>query len=177
MADKPPIETLEQHEWDAIIGTIVKRYHHLCGDDALISSEDLQQEAWIALLKAAKDYDPANERGAKLSTFAHQRIVYHLCGYITKKIGNKPTQVAEDPFDYTEGKVYVDETVEESDLVKTIFAAVEDEPYAHLLREHFIEELSYRKLAERHGCSHETIGTRINKLLGLLEKRLSKDNE
>ena len=174
MEDRPPIETLPQHEWDALIGSIVKRYYHLCGDDALIDREDLQQEAWIALLNATQDYDPEK---AKFSTFAHQRIRYHLCNYISQRIANKPTQVADDPFEYTQGTTFVDETVEQRDLVDTIFGKVAGEQHAHLLRDHFLGGLTYRTLATMYSCSHETIRARIDKLLGVLEKRLSKDND
>lgn len=174
------IETLPPQEWDALIGEVLKRYRHLCGDDALIDNEDLQQEAWIALLKASQDYDP-NKR-TKFTTFAYDRIRYHLCGYITKRLENKPTQIAEDPFDYIDQcdikkTSYRDQSIEQRDLVRTIFGAIADEQHAHLLQEHFVRGLSYRKLATMYQCSHETIGTRINRLLALLEKRLDKNNE
>jgi RNA polymerase sigma factor (sigma-70 family) len=178
MVDKSPIETLPQHEWDAFIGSIVKRYQGLYTDDALINREDLQQEAWIALLKATQEYDP--EKGTKFTTFAHDCIRYHLYDFVSRRTLKKPTQVNKDPFDTEfdiEGREPpVGEAIKEHDLVSTIFNAISHEEHAHLLREHFIDDRSYRVLAKKYGVSHETIGTRIHKLLAMLEKRIDKSN-
>jgi hypothetical protein len=47
-----PLDSIPQNEWDAIIISILKPFLPLCARDTLITPEDLQQEAWIGLLRA-----------------------------------------------------------------------------------------------------------------------------
>lgn len=167
-----PIDDLPQNEWDALILSILRPFIPLCSKDALISIEDLQQEAWIALLAASKRFDP---RLAKFSTYAYHYIRGHVMRYVRKKTNNKPTQVSDDPID-VDNRGYTDDHIERNDFMSTIMDSVSDQEHANLLVEHYVYGLSFRKMAKNHGVSHETIASRVNKLLDLLQIRLSHEN-
>ena len=167
-----PINDLPQNEWDALILSILKPFVSLCSKDALVSVEDLQQEAWIALLAASQRFDP---RLAKFTTYAYHYIRGHVMRYIRKKTSNKPTQVIDDPIDVDE-RGYTDDHIERDDCMSVIMSNVSDQQHAELLVEHFVYGLSFRKMAKNHGVSHETIASRVNKLLDLLHIRMSHEN-
>lgn len=167
-----PIDLLPKNEWDALIISILKPMYSLCSKDMLVSPEDLQQEAWIGLLRAAERYDPGK---AKFTTFAYSYIRGHVMRYVAKRTINKPNQIDLDEFD-TDDQSYIDDSSEKHDTMYTIFSKVSNEKYFDLLVEHFIYDKSFRKIAKERGVSHETIATRVNKLLDLLEIRLNPKN-
>jgi len=167
-----PLDSIPKNEWDRLIISIVKPFYPLCRKDSTLSPEDLQQEAWIALLKACERYDPNK---AKITTFAYHYIRGSVMGYIAKHTKNKLDQSDEDPADL-EHKTYTDESVETTDLMRTMLEMVEHEEHADLLREHFINNKSFRQIAKARGVSHETIANRIHKLLDMLQIRLKHVN-
>lgn len=167
-----PLESIPHNEWDRLIISIIKPFYPLCRRDSTLSPEDLQQEAWIALLRACERYDP---KKAKLTTFAYHYIRGSVMTYIAKHTRNKPYQVDEDSLDLDYNS-YTDSTVENGDLMKTMLQMVEGEEHADLLVEHFVHNKSFRQLAKERGVSHEAIANRVHKLLDLLQSRLSHEN-
>ncbi len=167
-----PLDSLPQNEWDALILSILTPLLPLCNIDALITTEDLQQEAWIGLLAACDRYDA---RKAKFVTYAYHYIRGHCMRYILKKTRNKPTQVNADPVD-VDPRGYYDHKVERQDMMATILTKVKDEKHADLLVEHFVNNKSFRFIAKERGVSHETIAMRVNKLLDMLHIRLNHEN-
>jgi RNA polymerase sigma factor (sigma-70 family) len=170
-----PLNNVAQHEWERIIESIVKRYAQFADSDALLAYEDLKQEAWVGLLHSCDRYDP--KEGTKFTTFAHDMIRFHLCRFITRrKLEYRPNQVQIEALDVIDAKGYIDNSVENADVLSAILEAVKGEPYVHLLIEHFIKGMSYRALEAKHGMSHANIGNKINALLRRLEKRVSYQN-
>ena len=159
-----PLASIPQNEWDRLIISIIKPFYPLCRKDSTLSPEDLQQEAWIALLKACERYDP---KKAKLTTFAYHYIRGSVMCYIAKHTKNKPEQSDEDPADL-EHKSYTDDSVETTDLMRTMLETIAQEEHADLLQEHFVQNKSFRQLAKERGVSHEAVANPIHKLLGLL---------
>jgi RNA polymerase sigma factor (sigma-70 family) len=169
-----PLESVPQNEWNKIIGSIIKKYLPFCHDDALITSQDLEQEAWVGLLECCERYDP--EAGTRFTTFAYGSIRFHLCRFLTKrKLPQKPSHVDLD-FELLEEHSYIDMDVENADVIRTIMAMVKGYQYSSLLIEHFIEGKSYRELGTKHGISRGTIANKIRALLEVLEERMSPHN-
>lgn len=172
------LDSIPQNEWDRLIYSILKPFYSFCKNDALITPEDLNQEAWIGLLAACDRYDPTK---AKFVTYAYHYIRGHIMRYISKKTQNKPDMVAtEDTTECqhmfcTQSETLIKD-IERKDLSDTIFAKVKNEEHTHLLIEHFIYNKSFRQLAEEHNVSYETIRVRIQKLLDLLDVRLQHEN-
>lgn len=167
-----PLDSIPANEWDAIILSIITPLLSLCNRDTLITVQDLQQEAWIGLLRACDKYDPSR---AKFTTFAYTYIRGHVMRYITKVTRNKPNQIDEDAAIIDDRK-YEETSIEQEDLMHAVFGLVADEKHAHLLREHFILGKSFRQIARETNVSHVAIANRVNKMLDLLESRLSHEN-
>jgi RNA polymerase sigma factor (sigma-70 family) len=167
-----PLDSIPRNEWDAIILSIIQPFIPWCSRDTLITVDDLQQEAWIGLLRACERYDA---KRAKFTTFAYSYIRGHVMRYITKMTRNKPYQVNED-ITIIDEREYEDDTAEKHDFMTTVFGLVADQKYVELLHEHFVNNKSFRQIARETNVSHVSIANRVNKLLDLLQTRLSHEN-
>jgi len=166
-----PIDSLKKNEWDALIISILKPMYKFCRKDALIAPQDLQQEAWIALLLACERYDPSK---ASIVTFAYHYIRGHLMRYIARRTKRSLSQLED------ESKLldicYKGDTGEDRDIMEVIMKHTSDQKHAHLLVEHFVRGKSLRQIASEQKISHGTVAIRIKKLLNLLTLRLNHEN-
>lgn len=167
-----PIDNLKKNEWDRFIFNILKRFLCFCSKDTLITREDLEQEAWIALMVAAEKYD---ESKSKFTTFAYIYINGYLLTYVGKKTKNKPGQVDETP-SMVDIKSYEDNSAENNDFMSTVLSLVEDEESKNLLIDHFVNNKSYRYLADKYKISRGTVSNRINDTLSSLKQKLNNEN-
>lgn len=167
------IQSLSQTEWDKLISSILKPFIFCTYKDPLISVEDLHQEAWIALLKAAEKFNPS--KSTKFSTFAYHYIHGRILRYIMQKSKLNDFKENQD-IDQLEESGYEDNAFESSDTVKTIMSLIKDEEHSDLLIEHIMKDKSYRTIAKERGLSHQCIALRINKLKKILRARLNNEN-
>lgn len=165
-----PLNEVPQSEWDALIYSILKPFLVYIKKDPLISREDLEGEAWVALLSASKTYDASK---AKFTTYAYCHILGRIRRYIREKT-RLDGRIDIEPIEVEQG--YVDKTVEDTELKNTMLDAIANEPYAHFVIEHYIHGKSFRKIAKEYGISHQGVAMHVEKLLQLLEKRLSHEN-
>ena len=173
-----PLEQMPHNEWDKFIYKILQKFRPLCRYDALIDEDDLRQEAWVSLLKAAESYDPA--RGALFSTYAWIYVKGGLCRFVTRRLSNKPVMTDIDVMPVTDYRMEsgaLGETgVDNRDMVNIMFDIIADQQYSPLLIEHFVDGKTFRQMAKEHGVSHETINIRIKKLMTIITKRLEYEN-
>jgi len=169
MNDKT-LGSLPKCEWDALISSIIRPFLVYARKDPLITYEDLEQEAWVGLLSAVKNYDSTK---AKFTTFAYLYMRGRMLRYILER-----TRISDNrlELDATLEPGYVDNSLEESELMDSIFSAVAEEPNAHFLIEYYVKGKSFRKIAESSDISHQGVATHIKRLVRLLEKRLSHEN-
>lgn len=166
-----PLKSLPQSEWDALISSILRPFLVYSKTDPLITFDDLQQEAWVALLNAAENYDPTK---AKFTTYAYYYIRGRILRYILEKTRLSPQRIDAEPVDVEPG--YIDPSFNDIEMMKSILGAVADEPYANLLIEHYVNDKSFRTIAKECGLSHQGVAMHVNRLVGLLEKRMSHEN-
>ena len=166
-----PLDSLPQSEWDALISSILRPFLGFAKKDPLISYEDLEQEAWVGLLSAAKNYDSTK---AKFTTYAYHYIRGRILRYVLEKTRLSPGRTETDPAQVEQG--YIDNTLEESELMSSILGAVANEPHANFLIEHYVHGKSFRKIAKTSGMSHQGVAIHIKRLVNLLEKRLNCEN-
>lgn len=167
-----PIDSLPQSEWDALISSILQPFLTYIEKDPLISYEDLRQEAWIGLLNAAKNYDPNIK--AKFSTYAYYYIRGNILHYIRIKTRLSPQRLDEDCQNIEVG--YIDNSLENSELIDSIFRVISNEPNVDLLVEYYINGKTYRKIAKENDMSHQCVAMHIKRLRNLLSKRLKHEN-
>lgn len=166
-----PLDSLPQSEWDALISSILRPFLMYAKNDPLVTYEDLEQEAWVGLLSAAKNYDSTK---AKFTTYAYLYIRGRILRYVLQKTRLSTRRTNADPTEVESG--YIDNTLEDSELMGSIFGAIAKEPNAHFLIEHFIKGKSFRKIAKSNGISHQGVAIHVKRLIELLGKRLSHEN-
>jgi len=167
------INTLPETEWDKIIKKIISPFNTFVIKDALLDRDDLKQEAWISLLNAVDKYDPSK---GKFVTFAYNHIRWGIIRYIKQKTSNKPHQFHDDELLEQEDTEDFENNIERRDLVSTIMSVLSDQKHTELLIEYFVHNKSLRRIATEYDVCHETVKSRIKKLLCTLEKRLSHNN-
>lgn len=163
-----PIESISMDEWGKFIGGIIRPFSKFCHNNAMISREDLEQEAWLSLLYAAKKFDVS--RGAKFTTYAYYNIRGAILRYITKKIRYY------DYLDESNDFSYIDEMLDKEDFIRVTTNLLNDQKHAYLLEEYFIKNKPYREIAKEQNVSHQLIFNRITKLVELLRLRLNEQN-
>ena len=172
MKDKNPLDSLPHDEWDKFIGSIIKTFMSHYKRDVMITSPDMAQEAWIALIYASRNYD--SRKGVKFTTYAYYYVRGRILRYILEKTRLSQGRIEVDPCDIEFG--YIDTTSDDNELMHSMLGAVEKEPYAHFLIEHFVKGKSFRKIAKECGLSHQGVAMHVKRLIALLEKRLDHEN-
>lgn len=76
------ITSVPNEEWKLIINKVVSLVclHRPYRNEALVSRDDLEQQAWVAVYRAGERFDPT--RGTKFTTFAYASIYRELCRFI-----------------------------------------------------------------------------------------------
>lgn len=171
MNDKNPLDILPQSEWDAFIGSILRPFLIYAKNDPLISYDDLQQEAWIGLLSAAKSYDSTK---SKFTTHAYYFIRGRILRYILERTRTSASRIEANPEDVESG--YIDTSLDDSELMSSILSAVAEDPHAHFLIDHYVHGKSFRKIAKDNDISHQGVAMHVKRLIKLLEKRLNHEN-
>jgi RNA polymerase sigma factor (sigma-70 family) len=159
-------ELIEQHKGLAFF--VAKRYFNLFGPD---DSEDIRQEALIALLRAIRNYNPT--RGIAFATYATVVIRNHFTPFLQKKriACISLDELAADPEKRTQYQeaLKIDhnilEKLSQEDILSYIRKRMSKRQYKALIG--YLEGQTLQELSERENLSRE--GIRQN-CLGALRK-------
>jgi len=183
-SNKSPLEALSVDQWDALIISIVKRYYASAHKNHIIDIDDLKQEAWTALMRACKNYDPekAAISNVKFSTYAYAYIEGQLLRYMSNAFkAPSSMDITDMPVKY-ESQLVDQTTVDTeekrmwSDFALTIFDMAKHEKHYNILTDHFVHGKTYREIAKELGVTHALIGQRIHAMLERAQEELSDDN-
>ncbi len=152
------LDAMPQNEWEIFINNIIRRYMASIKIHRL-SVDDLQQEAWISILRASENFDIT--RGNKFSTLAFIYIKRDLEKYIRKH-----------------GKYSAVQNIDEVDIPKTSNNIEYEDSIRHMMKKWDTEEKRLLKLRHVDGLSYNDIGRKENKshtwAMNKLEKAYSK---
>lgn len=156
------LETLPKSDWDKIIHSIIKRYEFLYKK---FEHEDLEQEAWIALLEASKRFDPVAHPKIKFSSYAYRAIEFAFF----RLIREIKCPVSFQDIDYCEIETSggMDDLVED-EWIGHIFKQLDKREDRRLVYMYFVDKQTYKQIGEKIGVSHETARQKINKILSEL---------
>jgi|SRR6185436_7471201 len=168
-----PLDSLPQNEWDAFIRSIVHPFIYYAQQDTLVSYDDLEQEAWVALLTAAQNYNP---KKSKFTTYAYIYIRGRMLRYVSEKTKLSSIKYPLRSYDEIPEKGYIDNSCDDKELMNHMIESIENEPHADFLIEHFVNGKSFRKIAKECNMSHQGVAMHVKRLVELLEKRLNHEN-
>ncbi len=179
---------------------VVRRYFSLA--DGLLSYDDLDQEAAVALVEAIRIYDPS--RHGPVASFAMQRVRWRVMDYVRRQLGrtsgrsrvsvaadDDEEQQEEDDSPVAQGRAEVatwalldqrlasepaptEAAAIQSVLVKDLAAAIAELSVEdqQLLNLYWVHELTYEEIAQVLGSTKPTIGRRHQRVLRALAKAL-----
>ncbi len=122
-----------------------------CGSDAI--AEELVQDAWLAVIRQAKNYSPQAKFTTWLFRIAQNRLIDHW-----RKFGATANVVTEELTDRLAGSCRTSSDAELEDL----FAVLQDLPPEQLTTMLLkIEGFSRQEIAEITSCKQETVKSRL----------------
>lgn len=131
------------------------------------AAEDVVQEVFMGLLKAARGFDPAiGSLGSYLYGIARNLLLRQRGGGFEEELEDVPAS-AGDPLD----------GLEQSEQLERLRAAVGALPahYREVVVLCEMEEMDYAEVAEILGCAVGTVRSRLNRARGLLLERLARE--
>jgi RNA polymerase sigma factor (sigma-70 family) len=179
------LDTLTHNEWCSFIGSILKKYVHVCRQDVLIEQDDLEQEAWAALLLAAKNYQKEKARG-KFTSYAWIYIHHNVRHFAFSKAQRArqfindvdlfpeikdPAGVGEfcidpeDPHDYFQA-------TDTDDAFKRVIDELSCEDM-ELIDQRFIQEMTFPDMGKIAGVTPQAMQARVSRVIDKLRMRLS----
>ncbi len=77
-------EQFDTTKWEPFVNKMANAFAHIAKiHKATCSNADLKQEAWLALLKSNKGFDPS--KGVKFITYAYTYVYHELLKYVKKQ--------------------------------------------------------------------------------------------
>lgn len=162
-------------QWEKLVKKITRRFGFIAKiRGATCSYEDLEQEAWIALLKAEKGFDP--NKGVKFITYAYSYIYKELLKFVIKqnkmKTESLDQQLNSHTIDSLINTLSVPSGVSKIDNLEMLNflknQLSEDEQ--SMLKEKFVDGKSNKQLASTRNIAEVTVGKRVVKTLEKLKK-------
>jgi len=130
-------------------------HRHTGGRDV----EDLYQETWLRVVRAAPRFDP----GRRFTTWLFQ-IAVNLCRDRHRRLAAEPVALVDEPVAHGAGTVAVTEAA--IDLRRLLAALPEAQRSAVLLR--YYPDLSEAEVAEVLGCPRGTVKSRLHQAMARL---------
>lgn len=169
------LEQLTHKDWCRFIGSIVKRYVSACRRNGLVDAEDLEQEAWQALLLAARNYK-ANKSNAKFTSYAWIYINYSVHTLVFPKSNLKHKMICETDLCGTSDSFLLeiedpfDDFVlfENNDTFKMAIAELNSEDF-ELIDQHFVRGLTFVDMAAINDVTPQAMQQRFKKVIGKLK--------
>ena len=161
------LDCMPQNEWEIFINNIIRRYAISVKINRL-SVDDLQQEAWISILRACENFDV--QRGIKFSTLAFLYIKRDLEKHIKKNCKHSAVQNIDD-IDIPQ----YSNTIEHEDSIRHIMNKWDEEEKRLLMFRH-VHGLSYNDIGKKESKSHTWAMNKLSKAYKKAESILNEDN-
>ncbi len=163
--DSAAFETLYTRHKDALFAYLYRSHVDLQ------AIEEIAQETWLAVIKAAERYRPTAKFRTYLYAIAHRKLVdfwrKHKIDKLVDRVDEKGEALVEKvPGGVKLGTLSVDLTM---DLLLALESLSKEQQQAFLLRE---EGFTRQEIAVMTGCNEETIKSRIRYATGHLRRLL-----
>lgn len=169
------LEQLTHKDWCRFIGSIIKRYVSVCRRSGLIDADDLEQEAWQALLLAARNYE-ADKSNAKFTSYAWIYINYSVHELVFPKsdLKHKTISAIDMSYGIPDIEDQFDDFVwfENDDTFKMAIAELNSEDF-ELIDQHFVRSLTFVDMAKLNHVTPQAMQQRFKRVIGKLKRHFS----
>ena len=169
------LELLTHKDWCRFIGSIIKQYVPVCRRNGLVEPDDLEQEAWQALLLAAQNYQ-ADKSTAKFTSYAWIYINYSVRELVYPKNRLKHKTISET--DMSDGVPDIEDRYDdfvwfENDAdFRVAIAALNAEDF-ELVDQHFVQAMTFREMAALDKVTPQAMQQRLKRVIDKLKKQFN----
>jgi RNA polymerase sigma factor (sigma-70 family) len=173
---------MQTEKYAALIKKLTKRFIFVTKNyAAMCSAADLEQEAWVAFLKAKNGFDPS--RGVKFITYAYVYISRELIKYVQKQTRNSAYSLDANASCKEEAGCMQDkdiselanheDKIENLDMLRHLEKQLTDEE-SLILKERFAGK-SYKDISSLTGIAPVTISKNIDKSLEKMRRAVNRE--
>jgi RNA polymerase sigma factor (sigma-70 family) len=172
------LEQLTHQDWCRFIGSIIKQYIVTCRRDRLVEPDDLEQEAWHALLLAAQNYQ-TSKSDAKFTSYAWIYINYSVRELVYPKQRLKHKTIFET--DMSEGMLDIEDQfddfigVEDDEVFKAALGELNAEDFV-LIDQHFVRGMTFKEMASLDSVTPQAMQQRFKRVIDKLKKHFNIEN-
>lgn len=180
------MEKLDRGSWEALLLYVInlakKDLQYKNFPITNVRDEDVWQEAWAALGKAHRGFNPeiAKSAGAKFSTYAHKYIFHELQKFYFKQNKISSHERLRTSLDVnssiTDSMSHELVDVDRRDLLAYGMSDL-DHDEIHMLSLRFRHGLSYREIEGKMNMPYTAVRTKINNSLNKIRSRIMVENE
>ncbi len=161
-------------EWTKFVKAIVNKFY--CSKKyILLTKQDLEQEAWLALLKAAKNFD--EKRSTLFSTYAYSYIYKELLKYIHRKVLPKKLdsqcEILHQNVELIRDPVSLEKKSENNNLINHALSILDKRDQA-IVKLYFIDDFNYKQIAHAINMSQVMVSKRLDQALIKMRRILSE---
>jgi RNA polymerase sigma factor (sigma-70 family) len=169
------LEQLTHKDWCRFIGSIIKQYVSVCSRNGLIDADDLEQEAWGALLLAARNYE-ADKSDAKFTSYAWIYINFSVRELVFPKSDLKHKTISET--DMSSGMPDIEDQFddfvlfENDDTFRLAIAELSSEDF-ELVDQHFVQGLTFVEMAAMNDVTPQAMQQRLRRVISKLKRHFN----
>lgn len=175
-------EQFDAPKWEPFVNKMANGFSHIAKlHKATCSNSDLKQEAWLALLKANKGFDP--KKGVKFITYAYTYVWHELLKYVkrqTKLRGKVGTTLNEDICETTVDSSHHNASgiglVECRDFIDYVISDLSEHERT-LIEERFFNNSRVKDIADLTGVSPATISQHLDKTIEKMRRTMRREGK
>lgn len=179
---------LNSEQWDPYLKHIIRLaktdLQHKGFPVQIFRDDDLRQEAWSALGRANRNFDPdkAKDSGAKFSTYAHKFVFHELRKFMFKQARIAAIEKSYEDIsvaailDFVPGPNGGNNSVEKQDLLRHAMRGLADDEI-QMLSLYYVDGLSYRDIEAIMEVSYTTVRNKMSRCLDKIRKRIRTEDE
>jgi len=152
----------------------------MCRSGGLVEPQDLEQQAWTALLEAAQSYQ-REKSNAKFTTYAWVWIDFKVREIVLPRSKRRHKTISESELgDDSFEDLVIDgfddfKSFEDGDAFHRAIGMLTAEEL-ELVNQHFVEGLSFTDIAALDGVSKQMIQRRVSNAIQKLQRRLARED-
>ena len=175
-------EQFDASKWEPFVNKMANGFSNIAKlHKATCSNSDLKQEAWLALLKANKGFDPS--KGVKFITYAYTYVYYELQKYVKRQTKLRGKVNAEINEDICDGRIDANlpsisgiGMVECRDFIEYVTSELTDHERT-LIEERFFNEARVKDIADITNVSSATISQHLDKTIEKMRRTMRREGK
>lgn len=175
-------EQFDTAKWEPFVNKMANAFSHIARiHKATCSNADLKQEAWLAILKANKGFDPT--KGVKFITYAYTYVYHELLKYVKRQTKLRGKFDAANPDFMSESAALANgnlasisglSMVECRDFINYVTSDLSEHERT-LITERFFNESKVKDIADMTGVSSATVSQHLDRTIEKMRRAMRRE--